>query len=694
MSLRIGADVGGTFTDIIVMDDTGGMWTHKVPSSPPDFEIAVMAGIRRLIQSVPEIQESRVTEVVHGTTVATNAVLERRGARTALVTTKGFRDVFEIRRLRVPELFNLFFEKPTTLVERHLRFELSERVSATGEILESLKEGELAELLAKLRAARVESVAVCFLHSYAFPEHEIAVGRYISEHLPKVAMSLSCEILRERREYERTATTVVNSYVMPVVRQYLAALATGLKEMGIEVELQVMQSSGGLTPESDAATRPVYMLESGPASGVLAAQHIALSMADKNFITFDMGGTTAKASLIENGVIHYSSEYEVGSSLSCSSRLVGGAGEIIRVPTIDIAEVGAGGGSIAYIDSAGGLHVGPRSAGADPGPVCYNAGGTEPTLTDANAVLGYIRPGPVANGDVSVDPEAAGRTIEEHIARPLGYDVFEAAYGIHRIANAATMRALSEVSTQRGRDPREYRIIAFGGSGPIQAAGISREFGVKGVIVPPIPGLLSSAGLLYSDIEHHDIRSCMLTGDLLRAETFLELWSELETAMLERFRAEGFDTEQVTLDRYADLRYQGQFSEIRIHEIAHSDHGMVENLINSFEREYATLYGHTGGDSSDIEVVAVRLVGRYISGTERGTLKPARAAVRPGDRRKAYFGERWGRIDTPVINRADVSNTMKGPLLIDEYDSTIVVPPDMTATLDIRSNIVMEPLDE
>ena len=694
MSLRIGADVGGTFTDIIVMDDTGGMWTHKVPSSPPDFERAVMAGIRRLIQSVPEIQESRVTEVVHGTTVATNAVLERRGARTALVTTKGFRDVFEIRRLRVPELFNLFFEKPTTLVERHLRFELTERVSATGEILEPLNEGELAELVDKLRAARVESVSVCFLHSYAFPEHEIAVGRYISEHLPEVAMSFSCEILRERREYERTATTVVNSYVMPVVRRYLAALATGLKEMGIEVELQVMQSSGGLTPESDAATRPVYMLESGPASGVLAAQHIALSMADKNFITFDMGGTTAKASLIENGVIRYSSEYEVGSSLSCSSRLVGGAGEIIRVPTIDIAEVGAGGGSIAYIDSAGGLHVGPRSAGADPGPVCYNAGGTEPTLTDANAVLGYIRPGPVANGDVSVDPEAAGQTIEEHIARPLGYNVFEAAYGIHRIANAATMRALSEVSTQRGRDPREYRIIAFGGSGPIQAAGIAREFGVKGVIVPPIPGLLSSAGLLYSDIEHHDIRSCMLTGHMLRAETLLELWSELETAMLERFRAEGFDTEQVTLDRYADLRYQGQFSEIRIHEIAHSDHGMVETLINSFEREYVTLYGHTGGDSSDIEVVAVRLVGRYVSGTERGTLKPARAAVKPGDRRKTYFGERWGRIDTPVINRADVSNRMKGPLLIDEYDSTIVVPPDMTAKLDVRSNIVMEPLDE
>ena len=693
MALRIGADVGGTFTDIIVMDDRGGMWTHKVPSSQPDFELAVIAGIRRLIESVPEIADTPVTDVVHGTTVATNAVLERRGAKSALVTTKGFRDVFEIRRLRVPELFNLFFEKPTTLVPRHLRFELSERVSATGEVLAPLEESEMAEVVTKLTAAGVESVAVCFLHSYAFPSHEIEVGRYLSEHLPDVAISLSCEVLRERREYERTATAVVNSYVMPIVRRYLAALAKGLSEMGVEVELQVMQSSGGLTPESDAATRPVYMLESGPASGVLAARHVAETMGQGNFITFDMGGTTAKASLIENGVIHYSPEYEVGSSLSCSSRLVGGAGEIVRVPTIDIAEVGAGGGSVAYIDSAGSLHVGPRSAGAVPGPVCYGSGGTEPTLTDANAVLGYIRPGPVANGDVVIDADAARKAIAEHIAAPLGLGVLEAAHGVHRIANAATMRALSEVSTQRGRDPREYRLIAFGGSGPIQAAGIAREFGVKGVVVPPIPGLLSSAGLLFSDIEHHDIRSCMLTGDTLRAAELMALWNELENEMLERFRAEGFAADRVSVKRYADLRYQGQFSEIRIFvDESTADHP-VEALIDSFEQEYEILYGHKGGNGEDIEVVAVRLVGQYDSGAIRGRLQPATADVKSGDRRDAYFGSKWGVLDTPVMHRSGVTEPTRGPLLIDEYDSTIVVPPDMRVGLDERLNLILESVE-
>ena len=692
MTLRIGADVGGTFTDIIVMDDEGGLWIYKVPSSPPDFEKAVMTGIRNLMDSVDEIVGSRVADVVHGTTVATNAVLERRGAKTALITTKGFRDVFEIRRLRVPELFNLFFNKPKTLVERRYRFEITERVSATGEVLQPIDVDELSSIADKLVQDEIESVAVCFLHSYEYPEHELEAGRYLSERLPGLPVSLSCEVLRERREYERTATTVVNSYVLPVVRRYLRALADGLTDVGVHAPLQVMQSSGGLTPDTDAAIRPVCMLESGPAAGVLAARHIARQTDYKNFISFDMGGTTAKASLIENGAIHYSPEYEVGSALSRSSRLVGGAGEVVRVPTIDIAEVGAGGGSVAYLDSAGSLHVGPRSAGAVPGPVCYGAGGTEVTLSDANAVLGYIRPGAVANGDVVVDPESARAAIEEQIARPLGLDVMEAAFGIHRIANSATMRALSEVSTQRGRDPRDYWLLAFGGSGPIQAGGIAREFGVKGVIVPPIPGLLSSAGLLFSDVEHHDIRSCMLSGDRFSPQELFSLWEDLEKEMLDRFRKEDFDPAKVVLDRFADLRYQGQFSEISLPVVSIPPEEVVRFLKGCFESEYETLYGHTGGGGDDVEVVAVRLIGRYESGGVRGTLRPATADVKPGDRRRAYYGSKWGIIDTEVINRGDIHSTINGPALVDEYDSTIVIPPDITARVDESNNIIMEPL--
>ena len=528
MSVAIGADVGGTFTDIIVMDDRGGMWTHKVPSTPPNFEQAVIAGIHQMLGIISGIDGSDIMTVMHGTTVATNAVLERRGARTALITTKGFRDILELRRLRVPELFNLFFNKPEPLVERALRFEVDERVSATGEVLSTLREDDLFHIKSKLEECNAESVAVCLLHAYAFPEHERKIGDFLARHLPGVAVSLSCDVLRERREYERTATTVVNSYVRPVMRKYLEQMAAGLEDMQIKAPLQVMQSSGGLTPETDAADRPVYMLESGPAAGVHAARHIARRASLENVISFDMGGTTAKASLIENGAISYCPEYEVGSSLSRSSRLVGGAGDIVRVPTIDIAEVGAGGGSIAYLDGAGSLHVGPRSAGAVPGPVCYGGGGDEPTLTDANAVLGFIRSGPVANGDVVIDVAAAREAIDERIARPLGLDILEAAFGIHRIANASTMRAISAVSTQRGRDPRDFSLIAFGGSGPIHAAGIAREFGVNRIVIPPAPGLLSAAGLLFSGVEHHDVRSFSMSDPQTIGPDLLKIWDDLE----------------------------------------------------------------------------------------------------------------------------------------------------------------------
>jgi N-methylhydantoinase A len=485
-TVRIGADVGGTFTDVLAIDSEGQVWSHKVPSTPPHFEQAVLQAVGHLLQTAG-ISSSAVTEVAHGTTVATNAVLERLGARTALVTTKGFRDVLELRRLRVPQLYNLFFEKPPSLIERKLRLEVLERVAADGSVLVPLTDEALWRVKTQLDALDVEAVAVCLLHSYVYPEHERRIGEFLREHLPGVLVSLSCDVLRERREYERTATTAVNCYVLPIVKQYLSALRRGLEEIDLRAPLHVMQSSGGLTPEGDASERPVYILESGPAAGVLAARYLGHRLGMGNIISFDMGGTTAKASMIEAGQIAYSPEYEVGSSLSRSNRLVGGAGELIRVPTIDIAETGAGGGSIAWLDRAGSLHVGPRSAGAVPGPACYSRGGTEPTLTDANVVLGYIRPGKLANGDVSVDYDAAQRAIFDKVATPLGLELLGAAEGIHRIANAVTMRALREVSTQRGRDPRDYVLVAFGGMGPIHAAGLGLELQVRRVIIHRFP---------------------------------------------------------------------------------------------------------------------------------------------------------------------------------------------------------------
>ena len=694
-TMRIGADVGGTFTDVVLIDASGNLWTHKVPSTPPDFERAVLNAIEHLLRTT-EAAGATVSEVAHGTTVATNAVLEKRGAKTALITTKGFRDVLELRRIRAPQMYDLFFEKPEALVERYLRFELTERISASGEILTPLSESELWQLKEELEKEGVESVAVCTLHAYAFPQHENTVGDFLRAQLPDIPVSLSSEVLPERKEYERTATTVVNAYVRPVMQRYLNAMRSGLQEMGIEGPLLMMQSAGGLTPESDAARLPVFVLESGPAAGVLAAGFTAQRLGTDNLITLDMGGTTAKASMIEDGAVAYSPEYEVGASISAGNRLVGGGGELIRAPSIDIAEVGSGGGSIAYLDGAGGLRVGPRSAGAVPGPACYQRGGIEPTVTDANVVLGYIRPGELADGEVSIDIESAQRTVYDYIAAPLGMDLLQAAEGIHRIANARTMRALRAVSTERGRDPREFALMAFGGSGPIHAAGLARELLIREVIVPPLPGLFSTLGLLFSGVEHHDVRSCLLSGETLNATALEKIKVEMQRNMLAQFDTEGYPGDQVTLSCSVDVRFKGQASEIRI-SVADErfTETTVKTLYTTFETEHERLYGHRSDPDNPVEVVAVRLIGQAGIRGQQGVLNSVERLGARAASREAYFGDLWGTIDTPVISRRDLAEEgTTGPLLIDEYDSTIVVPPDYRGHLDSEGNILMSPVTE
>ena len=693
--MRIGADVGGTFTDVVLIDANGNLWTHKVPSTPPNFERAVLNAIEHLLRTTDAAGTS-VSEVAHGTTVATNAVLEKRGAKTALITTKGFRDVLELRRIRAPQMYDLFFEKPEPLVERYLRFELTERISASGEVLTPISESELWHLKEELENEAVESIAVCTLHAYAFPQHENIVGDFLRTELSDVPVSLSSEVLPERKEYERTATTVVNAYVRPVMQRYLKAMRSGLQEMGIEGPLLMMQSAGGLTPEADAAQLPVFVLESGPAAGVLAAGFTAQRLGTDNLITLDMGGTTAKASMIEDGAVAYSPEYEVGASISAGNRLVGGGGELIRAPSIDIAEVGSGGGSIAYLDGAGGLHVGPRSAGAVPGPACYQRGGTEPTVTDANVVLGYIRPGELADGEVSIDIEAARRAIHDQIAVPLGMDLLQAAEGVHRIANARTMRALRAVSTERGRDPREFVLMAFGGAGPIHAAGLAKELLIRQVIVPPLPGLFSTLGLLFSGVEHHDVRSCLLSGETLNATTLEEIKGEMQRNMLAQFETEGYSADQVMLSCSVDIRFKGQASEIRI-AVANENftETTVQTLHATFETEHERLYGHRSDPDNPVEVVAVRLIGQAGIRGQQGALNPAERLGARAASREAYFGASWGTIDTPVISRHDLGDEgTTGPLLIDEYDSTIVVPPDYRGYLDSEGNIFMSPATE
>jgi len=663
---RIGADVGGTFTDVILQRADGSALIGKRLSTPPLYDQAVVEAITRLAGQ--DDAAADISEVIHGTTVATNAVLERRGSRIALVTTRGFRDVLELRRLRTPTMYDLFWRKPPPLVPRELRFEIAERVLADGTIELPLTDAELSGLTERLRGANVEAVAVCLINSYLYPDHEERVGEILRKELSDISVSLSSEILREQGEYERSATTAVNTYVQPLMSLYLNRITDGLAAAKIQAPLMIMQSSGGIMTADDARIRPVFALESGPAAGVVATLAVARQLGWSNVISFDMGGTTAKASLIERSEVSRGREYEAGGSLSAGSRLLRGSGELLRIPTIDIAEVGAGGGSIAWLDAAGGFYVGPRSAGADPGPACYGRGGSQPTVTDANVVLGYMPVGRMADGEIAVDRDLAVRAVQT-VAEPLGLQTIEAAEGIHILANATMMRALRAVSSERGRDPREFAIMAYGGAGPVHAVGLAESLDVRTVLVPPMAGFFSAVGLLYARPEFHEVRTCQLDARTVDPGSLKTLVDDMQS----RLRAK---TERsVDWLHTADLRYKGQSWEVEVAlPQAELSRASLDRLVEDFEDEHETLYGVRGEPDSPVEIRAIRVAALGDPPAQR--LQP------PGDAdgsdrkpaREAYF--RGVQHEVPTYRRSAVGvDPMPGPLFIDEYDTTVVVPP-------------------
>lgn len=678
-SARIGVDVGGTFTDIILHAPDGRTRVRKVLSTPPAYDIAVVEAVSALA-----VDAAAVDAVVHGTTVATNAVLEHRGAATALLTTRGFRDVLELRRLRIPHMYDTFWRKPPPLVRRRLRFEVDERVGADGTVLRPLDEDVVRSIAAELLTEGIESVAVCFLHAYRFPAHEQRVGAILAEEAPDLVVSLSSEILREQREYERTATTVVNAYVRPLMGRYVGAIRNGLDAAGLTAPLTLMQSSGGVMTAEDAVVRPVLALESGPAAGVVAALGIAERLGIANAIAFDMGGTTAKASLIEDGAVSRAREYEVGGSLSAGSRLMRGSGELLRIPTIDIAEVGAGGGSIAWLDPAGGLRVGPRSAGAAPGPACYGRGGLEPTVTDANVVLGFMPSGQVADGQITVRRELAEAAVDR-VARPLGLSVLEAADGIHRIANARMTRALRSVSSEKGRDPRDFAIIAYGGSGPVHAGGLAEDLGVTTILVPAVAGLFSAVGLLFARPEFHEVRPCHLDVDAVDPAAVTALFAEMEE-LLSGIFAEGGEPVWV---RTADLRYGGQSWEIEV-ELPPGpvDRKRLAALRATFEDEHEVLYGVRGQPGSPVLLRALRLAALGPSPTTAAFDLADVPAPHRDATRSMWLG--GATADVPVRSRSAIgADRVDGPLLVDEYDTTVVVPPGWTARRHERTGVLV-----
>jgi len=687
-SLRIAADVGGTFTDIACLSADGELSTCKVPSTPHDYARAIIDGIRALTTDL-SAGASDLSEVLHASTVATNAILEGKGAKTALVTTEGFRDVLELRRIRVPRLYEPLYEKPAPLVLRRYRYEVRERLGGKGEVVQPLDEAQVRALARKLAEANVEAIAISLLHSYANPVHEKRIAQLLREALPTCFVSVSSEVLPEIREYERTSTTVVNAYIGPVMSRYLESLRECFESNGIKGRLFMMQSSGGTMDVRQVLAKPATVVESGPAAGVVGAARLGARAGHENLITFDMGGTTAKASLIEAGRVLATDEYEVGGGISLSSRLAKGGGYALKLPVIDVSEVGAGGGSIVRIDSGGALKVGPDSAGAIPGPACYAKGGSEPTVTDASVVLGYLNPDALAGGTVRIE-SARARTAVQKIASALGVDVLEAAFGIHRLANTTMMRAVKAVSTYRGRDPRDFTLFAFGGNGGMHAAALADDLQMRRVIVPPAAGVFSAVGLLVADREAVRSTACLRTLDRSSAAEVAKRCRELEQDALRELEVR----DGVVVHWRAQLRYAGQGFELSVD--LPRDGVDVGTIRERFEREYRRTYGHEL-EGHPISLVALRVIATV---PPRGPvafsrIRPALHRAPTATHRKAYFGPEYGLIDTPVIERSELTETPRtGPLIVEEYEGTTVVPPRAVAARDKLNNIVVTVREE
>jgi N-methylhydantoinase A len=691
-ALRVGIDVGGTFTDIVFLSPDGAVLTRKILSSPDDYSRAIRVGLEEIFRDA-RVNPGEVREVMHGTTVATNAILEGKGARTGLVTTRGFRDVLEIRRMRTNRLYDIYWEKPAPLVRRRWRREVTERVDHRGEVLVPLDVADAREAVGRLLAEGVTSIAICFLHAYANPAHERQVEAIVRELAPGLSVSLSCRVLPEIKEYERTSTTVINAYIRPVIDGYVASLEAHLRELGIGAPLLIMQSNGGLMPAATAREAPIHIIESGPAAGVTGALEVSQRLGLPNVITLDIGGTTAKTSLIESGQLTRSAEYEVGGGMSIGHRLLKGGGYLLRVPAVDIAEVGAGGGSIAWIDKGGSLQVGPQSAGAAPGPACYDRGGEEPTLTDANVVLGYLNPRALAGGTLRLDASRARQAVEERIAAPLGLDVTDAAWAIHRLADASMVRALRAVSTERGRDPRNFVLFAFGGKGPVHALGIAEALGIGRVVIPPAPGLFSSLALLFSEVEHHFVQTYFPPSgadDVARLEMVL---ADLERQGREALDAEGYRGDRARLDRYADARYAGQSSELTIPVPPGAlTPAVLAALREAFAVEHEKTYGYRS-DAEPVQIVGLRLVARGLSSEARvpDRLRIAGGPAAARGSRQAYFGPQHCWRQTPVLGRNDLmAAPSDGPLIVEEYDATTVIPPGWSASLDAGGHVMIQ----
>lgn len=691
---RLGIDIGGTFTDATLINEgTGEIRVGKVPSTPEDPSIGFMKATDRMLREA-SVSPEEVEYVVHGTTVATNAIIEKKVAPTGFITTDGFRDLLEIQRQIRPTLYDLHFEKPRPLVPRYLCFGIPERLDAQGRVLTPLDENALAEAVEQLKRENVAAVAVCFLHSYVNPTHEKRAGEILREIFPDAIVSLSSDVAPEFREYFRASTTVINACIRPIVARYLRRIEDRLREKGTAAALLVMQSSGGVFTFASASEKPVFMVESGPAAGVIAATYFGTALGHPDVISFDMGGTTAKAGLIQNGTPRVTKEYEVGTAAQSGVGASRGAGYPIRTPVLDLVEIGAGGGSIAWVDSGGILRVGPRSAGADPGPVCYGKGGTEPTITDANLVLGRLNPSYFLGGEIGLEVEAARKAIFERCAKPLGMGVVETAHGIVEIANTAMTNALRLVSVQRGYDPRDFVLVAFGGAGPVHANRLTIEVQIPKTVIPMSPGTTSAMGLLVTDLKHDYSRTLIQRVDKVDAKMVAKTYRELEVDGRESLEREGLNSEEITFLYQVDMRYVGQSYELTI-SLPDGRLGAAETegALSRFHREHHRAYGYSA-PGEPVEFVNLRLsaIGKINKpqlreiGADDSSLSVAQKAIR-----SVYFTECGGYVECPIYDRYRLSAgvVLEGPAIVEEIDATTVIHPDYQAAVDRFGNLIL-----
>ena len=682
---RIGIDVGGTFTDVTLLNsETGRYYTYKLSSTLQDQSLAIANGTKE----TPELYGVPVSEIEyfgHGTTVATNMIIERKGAKTALITTKGFRDLLEIGRQTRPSLYNIMEDKPETLVKRSLRKEISERVTAKGDILRDVDRDEVRAVLKELKEQGVESIAVCFLFSFLNSRNEKIVEDCIKEVWPEAYYSVSSTILPEFREFERLSTTVINSYLGPRMKMYIHNLRQRIKEVGVTVEPYITQSNGGVMSISSTIQTPVQTALSGPSAGVMGAVYIAEAAGFKDIITYDMGGTSTDVSLVKDGIAEYTTKRKV-------------CGLPSGVPMIDVHAVGAGGGSIAQIDNAGALKVGPESAGANPGPAAYGLGNENPVVTDANLVLGRINPHYVLGGRLKIDAELSKKAVKAKIADPMGIGTEEAALGIVKVVNSNMARAIRVITVEKGHNPSDFTLVAYGGAGPLHAVHLAQEMGIRTVLIPPAPGALCALGLLTADIKKSYVRTAIASYD--------EMTPEQINAVMSSLRDEGsawLDSEKVPSERrkfhgIAEMRYVGQNYELQVEipteNITASDiEKMKQDFFVAHEKNYGYYNPNAPVQFVNFRCEATGIVKKPNLAELETTLDdPSKAEI---GRRVVHF-EESGAVDCPVYDRAKFGRAerVNGPCIIEQMDSTTVVPPNTWFSIDKFGNLIIRAFDE